>query len=264
MSVDLQKLRQKLEMLKNPKLKTSKFDRKTWSPDKDKVKQIRLFEDPGSPDPFYELYFHYNVGKMPILCPRTNSGKDCPICQFAFDMKNTGGVSYDKETFKKLMPKQRFYGLMIDREDTTMSPKWWGFGKEIYQKLIEALLSEDYSSFMDPHTGLDAEIKVTIKTGGKTEYASPDLTFKRKESKLADDASKIQDIMNNITPLTEIYKPMTNVEIQEALQGWLKLDETDGVEVVKGGSPQPSAPSEGGEDVAYKDLDAAFQKALED
>ena len=41
----------------------------------------------------------------------------------------------------------------------------------------------------------DAEVKVTVKTGGKTEYASPDLTFKRKESKLVEDASKVQDIM---------------------------------------------------------------------
>jgi hypothetical protein len=32
MSVDLQKLRNKLEVLKNPKLKTSKFEKKTWSP----------------------------------------------------------------------------------------------------------------------------------------------------------------------------------------------------------------------------------------
>lgn len=69
------KLRRKLEELKNPKLKTSKFDKKTWSPDKDSTKQVRFLQEPGSADQFHELHFHWNIAKSGILCPRMNSRK---------------------------------------------------------------------------------------------------------------------------------------------------------------------------------------------
>jgi hypothetical protein len=77
-NLDLQKLKRKLEELKNPKLKTSKFDKKTWSPDKEKTKQVRFVQEPGSSDPFHELYFHYGISKGGILCPRMNSRKGLP------------------------------------------------------------------------------------------------------------------------------------------------------------------------------------------
>jgi hypothetical protein len=83
-----------------------------------------------------------------------------------------------KETFKKLMPKQRFYGLVLDREDTTNTPKWWGFGKEIYQQLVEALLSDDWNIFMDTNEGHDAEVSVVVKAGAKDSYSAPKLVFK--------------------------------------------------------------------------------------
>jgi hypothetical protein len=266
MSLDLAKLRQKLEELKNPKLKTSKFDKKTWSPDKDKTKVVRLFQEPGSSDPFFELYFHYNLIKQPILCPRMNSDKECPCCNFAFNLKNVSdeaGKPFDKETFKKLMPKQRFYGLVLDREDTTNSPKWWGFGKEIYQQLVEALLSEDWSIFMDTNEGHDAEVSVVVKAGAKDSYSAPKLVFKKRQTKLLEDPVKLQEMLSSITPLSEVFKPMTKQEIQAALDEWMNLTEKDGEELIKGGSVKE--PSEGAkEDASIKDLDAAFAKALED
>jgi len=286
MSLDLNKLRQKLEQLKNPKLKTSKFDKKTWSPDKTRSKVVRFFQDPTSSDPFHELYFHYNIIKAPILCPRTNNDKQCPICSFAFDLKNKSDAEhkpFDKETFKKLMPKQRFFGLVLDREDETLTPKWWGFGTEIYQFLIEALCSDDWGVILNEADGHDAEVSVITKTGAKFEYNAPKLVFKKKQTKLLEDSSRLKQMYESITPLSEVFKPLTNVEIQAALGEWLNLTESDGAELTKGGNgTQPeegiSTDSDGAEltksgktshvstdsDVTYKDLDAAFQKALSD
>lgn len=262
MSLDLQKLRNKLEMLKNPKLRTSKFEKKTWSPEKDKAKVVRMIQDPSQEDPFHELYFHYNMGKVgSILCPRMNSGADCPICSFAFDLRKSGDKN-DIAQFKQLMPKQRFYGLVVDREDSTLTPKWWGFGKEIYQQLLEALLSEDWNIFMHPSEGHDAEVTIVQKAGGKTEYSAPKLVFKKKQTKLADDEQKIQAIMNAITPLTEVFKPLTNSEIEEKLNNWLDLKDTDGQEVVR--SAEGTSSETEAESGTFKNLDEAFEAALKD
>lgn len=74
MSLDLAKLRSKLEVLKNPKLKTSKFEKKTWSPVEGEVKRIRLIKQADASDPFHELWFHYGLGKAgSILCPNKNA-----------------------------------------------------------------------------------------------------------------------------------------------------------------------------------------------
>lgn len=161
------------------------------------------------------------------------------------------------------MPKQRYFGLLVDRGDDTSTPKWWGFGKEIYQTLLEALLNPQYENFMDPYDGLDADVSIVTKAGNKSEYNAPKLVFHRKESKLAKDQDTYQHIMNSVTPLSDIFKPMSSADMQAALQSWLDMDETDGGEVVKGGETK-AAPVEASEDTPLQDLDQAFRKALED
>lgn len=158
-----------------------------------------------------------------------------------------------------LMPKQRFYAAMVDREDPTLTPKWWGFGKTIYQKLLEELLGDDYGGFLDPHTGNDAEVSLAAKTTGVT-YASTNFKFKKNSTKLADDIKKVEEILNAITPINEVFKPLTAAEISEKLTNWLQLSKDDGAEAVKGGkAPEEDEKSNGG-----LSLDDAFDQAMKD
>lgn len=264
MSLELQKIKQKLEQLKNPTFKTSKSDKKTWSPEKDKSKTVRFVRDPSQEDPFHELHFHYNMGKAgSILCPRMNSAKPCPICEFAFNLRKSGDPG-DLATFKSLMPKQRFYGVVVDREDPKLTPKWWGFGKEIYQTLLESLLSEDYGNFMEPHAGKDAVVTVVAKSNGKSEYNAPKLVWRIKDTPLAPSSEKEQEIYNNIVPLSEVFKPLTEAEITAKLTAWLEFKATDGEEVVKTSATSESQNDSDEQSSTIKDLDAAFEAALKD
>jgi len=262
MSLDIERLRAKLDSLKNPKKGGNKTDRKTWSPDQKKTNTIRLMQYPYGDDPFVELYFHYGIGKGGILCPRQTSGKTCPICEFGYELYKGG----DKETSKKMFSKQRVYAVMIDRSEPTPTPRLWGFGKEIYQQLIESLLSEDYGSFLDPVNGLDAELKCEKADGA--EWAKPKLTFKRKESRLAPNDKQIQEILSAAPRVDDIFKPLTTQEMNARLAAWLQMTEKDGAETVKGGNGQQTAEAEdssedsGSENI--KDLDAAFEQALKD
>jgi hypothetical protein len=260
MSLDLQRLREKLDNIKNPKKK--KFEKKTWPPEQPKPgyqRTIRLIQYPHGNDPFVELFFHYGIGQgQSILCPRLNSGKTCSICEFAFSLKNDG----DTESAKKFYPSQRIYAPMIDRGDEKPVVKYWGFGKGIYQQLIEALLSEDYGTFLDPMSGIDADVKWEKK--GNSNFLSPTLTFKRKESKLLANEQQIQELLKTIEPIEQVFKPMTPSEINERLNAFVNMDENDGGETVKGAASSDDESEETNATPSVKDLDAAFEEALRD
>ncbi len=254
--MDLEKLRRKLDQLKNPGKK--RFTSDLWKPKpKGEISKIRFIKYPYSDDPFIEKWFHYRIGEgRSILCPRRNFGKICPICDLANKLNETGDPQ-DKELARDFWPKQRVYGVVVDREDPELTPKFYGFGKTVYTVLIEHLLDEEYSDYMDPINGIDATIKSEVK-GGKA-YPETSLTFSRKSSPLAEE-DKIQEIMKNSKTIDEIFQPMPLSEIQKRLDEMLNsTDDSDdsnadqgSVEVVKGGNAEE----------ALANIDADFEKAL--
>ena len=260
MSLDIERLKAKLDLLKNPKKggSNNKGDKKTWSPDTKKTNTIRLVQYPYGDDPFVELHFHYNIGKSGILCLNKTYGNRCPICEFGYELYKSG----DKETSKKMFAKQRVYAAMVDRSEPNPTPRLWGFGKEIYQQLIESLLSEDYGTFLDPVNGLDAELKCEKADGA--EWAKPKLTFKRKESRLAATDKQVQEIRNSVPNIDDVFKPLTEKEIEARLAAWLQMTDKDGSETVKGPEAQSVAsesdPESSNDNI--KDLDEAFEQAI--
>jgi hypothetical protein len=260
MALDLQKLREKLAILKDPKSgRRGGKDRKTWSPDATKVNTVRMIQYPHSEDPFVELHFHYGIGEGPgIMCSRMNEGTTCSICEFGFSLYKDG----DKETAKKMFPRARYYSPMVDRSEETPIVRYWGFGKEIYQYLIESLLSEDYGAFLDPKNGLDAEVRQEKR--GDATYLRSVLTFKRRETPLAGSPQEIKDLINSIQPVDMIFRPSTKPEIEARLSGWLKLTDQDGGETRMNSSgvasevSEPTSPTE----TPMEDLAAAFDRAM--
>jgi hypothetical protein len=255
--LNLEKLRNKLENLKNPKNK--KFTRATWKPKKDGEKSvIRLIKYPWGEDPFVELFFHYGIGKgTSILCPRQNYGRDCPICEFA--------QSQDAESARPLWPKQRIFAVTVDREDPKLTPKYWGFGKQVYQKLIESLLDNDYSNYLDLNRGIDMIVSTSQPKGQS--FPKTDFTFRRKDSPLADSDEDIQNILNSIKKIDEVFKPLTTAEIKQRLSEWLSFDEgeaeKESSETVKGDSEAEKDLNElMSESGNVEDIDEEFEKAL--
>jgi len=259
MSFDLEKLRNKLEQLKNPR--KSRYQSDLWKPNQDgEPSTIRLIPYPfNKEDPFVELWFYYGIGQGGgILSPRMMYGKSDPVYDFAKSLRESGDAT-DMELAKNLSPKQRTYIPIIDRADPTATPKYWGFGKTVHQTLIEYLLNEDYANYMDVKSGLDLVVKYE-KPEGKS-YPTTTLQFKRKESPLADDDASIQKILNAIKPIDQVYQPLTKAQIQERLDEWASLGgeenaEAESKEVVKGGSPAASVVE------SMQSIDDAFEEAL--
>jgi hypothetical protein len=128
MGLDMERIRQKLDALKN---KGNGGAKNIWKPSEEKESQVRLVAYPYGPDPFVELWFHYGIGEgQSILCPKQNSGRACPICDFAQTLRNTKNEA-DFESFKQVQAKARWYAVVVDRADPKLTPKYWGFSKTV-------------------------------------------------------------------------------------------------------------------------------------
>lgn len=261
MALDLERLKNKLEQIQNPGLK--QFNRKTWKPEKEgKHSNIRLIQYPFGEDPFPELWFHWGIGSGPgIMCPRKNYGKTCPICEFAISLHNSDSQA-DKDQAKGLWPKQRMYAVVIDRADDEPTPKYWGFGIQVYQQLLENLVNPKTMHMLDPESGIDIEVWSTKAKGKK--YPETFFSLDRSDTPLADDSKKIKEILASIEPIEELYKPSTTAEIKKRLQEWSSLEdaeaaEAESSETLKGGSEDSSTTTE---PINAEDIDAEFERAL--
>lgn len=253
------RLRAKLEQLKvgfgrNPNI---------WKPpkhDSGERAQIRLIQYPHGDDPFVELWFHYNVGKGPgILCPKMNSGRSCPICEVGIEIRSSGEAA-DIDAAKKLYPKQRVYAIVVDRKDEVPTPRYWGFGVQIYEKLIGDLLDPKTKHLLDADKGIDMDVGQTKSAAKK--YVDTDYKLDRNDSPLAGSQDEINKILAAIKPHEEVFKPMTIAEIKTRLEEWLSFGE----ENVEANSGETTV---GGNDSAAVSLDAepvvpVTQKDVED
>lgn len=263
--LDLGRLREKLEQLKNPGAGRNK--RPLWKPSEDHESTIRVIQYPHGDDPFVELWFHYRVGSgenSNFLCPRGSFGKDCPACELARKLWNSDEAT-DKDLARQLFAKQRIYAAIIDRADETPKPLLWGFGKRVYETVLGYFENEDYVNFLDLYEGLDLVVKYEKKPDQK--FPTTTLTPRRKESRLAKTDKEIREIIDKIPNIEEVYQPITKSQILGQLNSWMDPDgsnpEGASSETKKGGtsSSEEAEKEVGGQTV--DDVDAAFEEALE-
>ena len=106
-----------------------------WKPANGKS-QIRIVPYKFNKDiPFIELYFHYNINNKTYLSPMS-FGRPDPIVEFAEKLKRTGDTD-DWKAGKKMEPKLRTFVPVIVRGKENEGVKFWGFGKTVYQDILE-------------------------------------------------------------------------------------------------------------------------------
>lgn len=267
MAIDLERLQQKLEALKNPTSKN--FNPNIWKPKKElgAKSQVRMIEYPHGPDPLIELWFHYNIGYGdPILCPKKNFGKPCPLCEFGSNLWNSDDPQ-DKNLAKKLFASQRFYVPMIDREDDTLTPKFWGFGSTVYGKLIGLLLGARTKHMTDVEKGFD--LVVSTSKAERQSYASAGFEIDDNDCPLAPTPERSIEVINAVKPIEEVFKPMTTSEIKSRLDDWLNagdgssLKDNDGESTREGKKEEKQEEkTEEKEQDNAEDIEAEFDRAV--
>ena len=150
MAIDMSKMKAKLNSVQNRgNARTSQF----WRPT-DGDQTIRIVPTADG-DPFKEYWFHYNVGKNSgFLSPKKNFGEDDPLNDFVRKLFNEGTDESIKMA-KNLMARQRFFSPVIVRGEEDKGVRIWGYGKTVYEQLLNLVLNPEYGDITDPDSGTD-------------------------------------------------------------------------------------------------------------
>jgi hypothetical protein len=213
MSLDIAKMKAKLEASKNPK--GGSQDSTKWKPSEgDQTLRILSTEDG---DPFKEFHFHYNVGKNPgILCPKKNHGEHCPVCEFASSLWREGMDNNDenaKREAKKLFVRKRYFSPILVRGEEEKGVRIWSYGKMAYELLLGLVLDPDYGDITDPETGTDIVLTYTVP-GTPGSFPKSQIKARRRPSVLCDESvANCSDLLDSIPDISSIFQRKTSDEV---------------------------------------------------
>lgn len=201
-------------------------------------------------NPFIEGFFHYGLGNRTYMSPTTYGEAD-PIVEFAAQLKQTGNRE-DWQLGRKMEPKMRVYLPVIVRGKESEGVKFWGFGKTVYQQLMNFMVDPDYGDITDLRTGRDIVITYTAASGAGN-YPTTEILVKPNQTPATEDKAIAETIINGQTNFYEVFTKSSYDDLKVALEGYLNQGEEEpagGEEIsVSNGTvestPAPTSPSAG-------------------
>jgi hypothetical protein len=182
----------------------------------------------GETSPFRVVRQHFikpagNGSPVVFVCPRVASKGRCPACEQAAKLRATG-LKIDRDRAWELMPKMRVFANVIDRNDMDAGPKVLGFGKMIYEELVDLRQDPDSGGdFTHPEKGYD--IIITRKGTGKND-TSYSVKLARSASPITDDdeeASLWYESMENLDQFAAV-KPYEDICDELGLEAPEEID----------------------------------------
>ena len=247
--MDINALKKRLGQLQITNTRTTNL----WKPSPGTT-QVRIVPYKFNKDnPFIELFFHYDLGRKSYLSPMS-FGRPDPIEEFSQKLKSSGNKE-DYRLARKIEAKMRTFAPVIIRGEENQGVKFWGFGKTVYQELLSIIADPDYGDITDQMNGRD--ITVEFKTAEEVGASFPKTTIRVKpnQTQITEDATLLENLMENQKDITEIYQEQSYDELTEVLNTWLNPEEEEGEE----SKEQPVTKSEVKEDVkSTEDVSAAF------
>ena len=213
MSLDMKKMRQKLQSVQNKGGGKSMF----WRPT-DGEHVIRIVPTSDG-DPFKDYWFHYNLGENPgFLSPKKNFGEECPLDNYVRELYKQG----DEESIKmakSLNARQRFFSPVIVRGEEKQGVRIWGYGKMAYQELLNLVLNPEYGDITDVDGGTDLLIKYGKPPGAQ--FPQTTITPRRKTSPIAGDPEQVKEFMDSIPDFENVFDRKTPEQVQEMLDEYI-------------------------------------------
>ena len=244
--MDINALKKRLGQLQITNNRTSNL----WKPSPGTT-QVRIVPYKFNKDnPFIELFFHYDLGRKSYLSPMS-FGRPDPIEEFSQKLKASGNKE-DYRLARKIESKMRTFAPVIIRGEENQGVKFWGFGKTVYQELLSIIADPDYGDITDSMNGRD--ITVEFKTAEEVGASFPKTTIRVKpnQTPITEDATLLENLMDNQKDITEIYQEQTYEELTEVLNNWLNPENEENQE-------ESVTQSEVKEDVkSTKDVSEAF------
>ena len=234
MGIDLSKMREKLNRLQNGGRSGGKSN--FWRPN-DGEQTIRIVPTADG-DPFKEYWFHYNLGQNAgFLSPKKNFGEDDPLNDFIRSLYQEGTEESIKMA-KSLNARQRFFAPVIVRGEENQGVRVWGFGKTVYEQLLNLVLNPEYGDITDPQEGTDLTLQYGKPAGAA--YPVTRLTPHRRTSVICPDISpeECAQLLETVPDFDGLFERKTPAQVQTMLDEYLASDNPEEVssETTKYGS----------------------------
>jgi len=161
--ISLEKLQAKLDKFQSKKKNTDYVSIKEhlWKPLKEGKYKLRILPNKFDEEvPIMNLQFHGDWTKYGTLT-LNNFGEEDPVLQYR--RENYKELSESIE--KKLRPKNEFYVYVLDRSDSSNTPKIWRLTKSTAEMLTKLFVDEDGDliNYVDSEKGYDVVVDVVVE-----------------------------------------------------------------------------------------------------
>jgi len=234
MGIDRSKIQDKLDNLRN---KGSSGSNNLWKPDEGK-QTIRIVPYRYQMDfPFIELYFHYELPGPNYLSPISFTenneigneelvNRRDPIAEFAEEVRrNRGQEGY--EMWKTLYPKQRTFAPVVVRGEEDKGVRFWGFGKTIFEDLLEKFADPDWGDLSDPESGRDIKVTYIPRAQSDTNYPKTKISVSPKQTPLAEDEEQLKKFYDSQVRITDVFDVPTEDELEDELEDYIQGRDSD-------------------------------------
>ena len=250
MGIDLDKMRARKDALQGK----GGGNRDTFWRPQDGEQTIRIVPTADG-DPFKDFWFHYNVGNNPgFLSPKKNFGEDDPLNDFVRKLFNEGTEDSIKMA-KSLMARQRFFSPVLVRGEEDRGVRIWGYGKTVYEQLLNLVLNTEYGDITDTETGTDLVLHYGKPPGAS--FPQTKLTPRRRSSVLCDEAvggdDRCAELLESIPEFDTLFERKAPAEVGALLDAYL-LGEEGTSEETKTTTPPPSTDTVSSVDAAFNEL----------
>ena len=214
MGIDLKKMRERMSTLKNGGKKQGKGN--FWRP-QDGDQTIRIVPTADG-DPFRDYWFHYNIGEAGFLSPKKNFGEEDPLDNFIRSLWKENTEDSIKMA-KELGARQRFFCPVIVRGEEEQGVKIWGFGRTVYETILNLILNPEYGDITDVDTGTDLTLNYGKPAGAS--FPQTKITPKRKSSPLAPTAGEVSSMLETVPNMDDLFERKTPEQVQVILDKYL-------------------------------------------
>ena len=220
MAIDMKKMKAKYAALQNRG--RGGGNKSMWFRPQDGEQVIRIVPTADG-DPFKEFWLHYGVGKNPaFLSLKRNYGQDDPIDNFVRALYNEG----DEESIKmakSISAKQRFFSPVLVRGEEDKGVRIWGYGKQVYEQLLNLVLNPEYGDITDVDTGTDLTLQYGKPAGAQ--FPQTNLTPRRKSSGLTNTAEETTELLESIPDIEGSFDKKTFDEMQTILDNFMNVED---------------------------------------
>jgi hypothetical protein len=234
MGIDQSKIQDKLNSLRSSGGNNTS---KLWKPDEGR-QTIRLVPYRWQKDyPFLELRFHYELPGPNYLSPMSFDeeggigseelvNRRDPIAEFAEEVRrNRGQEGY--EMWKTLFPKRRTFAPVVVRGEESKGVRFWGFGKTIFENLLEKFADPDWGDLSDPQEGRDIKLKYIPRAQSDTNFPKTKINVSPKKTPLAEDESELKRYYDSQVRITDVFDVPTEDELQESLEDYIEGEDSE-------------------------------------